>query len=312
MTRDEIIEKLNSTIDDGVSKINKSIPATQRRMLEELENLVRDLDYDGNNIKVSAKNVRVIGAIKNKLRRLILDDGYQENVKEYLKTFNEVSTLQNSYLRQTTSEFKIQPVLGEIKTQAIDSALESLTEQGLTANVIDKLQGVLRRNITTGGTFNQLMQQVRETVINTKSGEGILERYVKQVTTDSLNQYSRNYLQIATDSLGMDWFQYTGSNITTTRCFCIAMTKKRWFHRAEIPGLIKGDFEEFKNGDCEIYSRTGLPDGMVAGTNAANFLTYLGGYNCGHRALPVPARLVPEEAKEVFYNAYPSYRRNNK
>lgn len=308
MTREEIISALNDTVDDAISKVNASIPATQRRILDEVEQLVRDLDYDGNDIKVTAKNMRVIGAIKNKLRKIILDANYQENVKEYLTAFNAVTTLQNSYMRQMTQDFKFTPVFQQLKEQSITSTIEALTEQGLTANVIDKIQDVLRKNITTGGTFKQLTQQVRETIVSTRSGEGILERYVKQITTDAIATYSRNYLQIATDSLNMDWFDYSGSLKTTSRCFCEAMRKKRYFHRLEIPDLIAGKFPEWEQESCEMYAKTGLPQGFIPGTNATNFLTNLGGFNCTHRGIPVPERLVPIEIREAVYAKYPSAR----
>lgn len=308
MTREEILTKLNDSVDGAIAAVNASIPGIQRRLLEELEIIVRDLDYTGNDISVTVKNMRVIGSISRKLRRLIMSEGYQEAIKAYLKAFSEVTTLQNAYMRSVTSEFKVTPVLKQIREQSITSTVESLTEQGLTANVADKIKDVLRRNITSGGTFRQLMQQVRETVVSTKAGEGILERYVKQITTDSINQYNRNYLQTATEATGMEWFQYTGSLIETSRCFCEAMRRKRWFHISDIPSLLKGEFPEWAEMECAMYDRTGLPQGMVAGTNASNFLTYLGGYNCGHRAVPVPALVVPIEVREALYKKAPRFR----
>lgn len=304
MTREEIIQSINDSVDGAINKMNRSVPAIQRNMLDELSALVRDLDYDGNNIARTVKNIRVIGQITRKLQKLILNKEYKTEVKEFIKAFNEVTTLQNTYMRQTTEDFKFSPVLKEIKTQSIDATLQGLTEQGLTANVTDKIQDVLRRNITSGGTFKQIMQQVRETMVNTQTGEGILERYVKQITTDSLNQYSRNYLQLATQSTGMTWYDYAGSNIETTRCFCFAMTKRRYFNVREIPRLLKGDFTEWQEMDCKMYDKTGLPQGMIAGTNVANFLTNLGGYNCGHRPIPIPERLVPKDVVEAFKVRY--------
>jgi len=298
MTRDEIIDNINSSVEDAVESMNKSIPGIQRKLLDEVTDLVRDLDYSGNNIASTVKNVRVIGAITRKLRKIILDSGYKNDVRDFLKSFNEVTTLQNQYMRQTTEQFKFTPVLAQVKEQSIESTLQGLTEQGLTANITDKIRDVLRTNITTGGTFKQIMQQVRETIVSTNAGEGILERYVKQITTDSLNQYSRNYLQIATQAAGMEWFRYTGSNIETTRCFCFALRQKSYFHVSEIPALLRGDFPEYQAMKCKEYDKTGLPQGMIAGTNAANFLTNAGGYNCGHRPIPIPARLVPQEIRD--------------
>lgn len=307
MTRDELIDKINSTIDDSIDKINGSTITIQKDVYNELANIVRDLDYDGNNIKISVKNLRTIGELTNKLRKIILTNDYQDQVKEFLKTFNEVTTLQNQYMRQLTADFKFNAVLQQIKEQSIDSTLKSLTEEGLQTYIVKPIQDILRVNITTGGSFRQLMEQVRATV-SPSDGLGVIERNIKQITTDALNQYSRNYLQTATAGTSFVWYQYTGSNIQTTRCFCHAMTEKRYFHIKEIPALLKGDFEEFEERDCKIYDRTDLPDGLIAGTNASNFLTFLGGYNCNHRAIPIPDALVPISVREALYEKFPSER----
>lgn len=309
MTRDEIIGSINDTVDGAISSMTKSIPGIQRKMLDEIEALVRDLDYSGNNIKASVKNMRIIGAITNKLRKIIMDSKYKDQVKEYLKAFNEVTTLQSEYMRQTTEEFKTTPVLKLLKEQALESTLQGLTEQGLTANVIDGIKDVLRTNITTGGSYKQVTEELRAFVVGKNGSAGALDRYLSTYTTDAISQYSRQYLQLATDPVGLVWFDYSGSLKETSRCFCDAMREKRYFHRVEIPDLIAGNFDEWQEMDCKTYDRTGLPQGMIAGTNAANFLTNLGGYNCSHRAIPVPARLVPDDVKNAVYERYPSAKR---
>lgn len=298
MTRDQIIKAINKLADNAVLKMDRSLQPTQRKMLKEVETLIRGLDYTGDKISVTVKNMRLIGNIEGKLRRIVLNSNYEKDVKAFIKAFSQITTLQNLYLRQTIKDFKIKPVLNQIKYQSVQATIDSLTENGLDANVIQPVMRALRTNMTTGGTFRQIMDQVRESIVSTPAGEGTLSRYVKQITTDSLNQYSRNYLQLATRNSGLEWFQYTGSNIKTTRCFCHAMTKKRYFHISEIPDLIKGEFEEFKEKKCGINDKTNLPDGMIPGTNASNFLINLGGYNCGHRAIPVIASLVPVNIRE--------------
>lgn len=308
MTKEELISSIADTIDNAISKVNDPIFGVQRKMLEEIEEIVRDLDYDGDNIKVSAKNLRVIGAIKTKLRRIIMDTDYKKAVTEYLKAFNQVTTLQNQYMRLVTAEFKFTPVLQQIKEQSIAATADSLTEQGLNARVINKIQGVLRTNITTGGSYKKLTQQLREEVTSTGAGKGILERYMKEVTIDAISTYSRQYLQVTTDSLGMDWFLYSGSLKETSRCFCEAMRKKRYFHRAEIPAMLRGDFPEWEAEECNMDPRTKLPVGFIPGTNSANFLTNMGGYNCTHRGIPVTDNIVPEDIRNNFYNRYPKYR----
>lgn len=307
-TRDELIVLMNDTLDEAVESFNRRIPQMQRDILSEVESLIRDLDFDRDKIKNTVKNIRVIGKIQARLRKIIFNSGYREDVQRFINAFNEVTTIQNQYIRTVISDFKVTPYLREIRTQSIQSTIESLTESGIAANVIDRIQNILRNNITTGGSMRQLTQQARDLIINNGTGKGVLDRYTKQITTDSIHQYNRNYIQAATRGRTSGWYLYSGSLITTSRCFCIAMREKKYFHEIEIPSLLRGDFPEFKEHNCSITERTKLPDGMIAGTNSANFLVNLGGYNCGHRGLPVPEFTVPIAIREALYAKHPSLR----
>jgi hypothetical protein len=100
--------------------------------------------------------------------------------------------------------------------------------------------------------------------------------------------------------LGWEWFRYVGSNLKTTRTFCKALTQKQYYHRSELPKIIKGNFAEFKEMKGKIYDKTGLPQGMIEDTNVSNFQTYRGGYNCGHQSYPIPNYLVPENIISTF------------
>ena len=91
-----------------------------------------------------------------------------------------------------------------------------------------------------------------------------------------------------------------GSNIKTSRTFCIALTEKKYYHRSELAQIIKGNFTEFKQMKGEIYDKTKLPQGMYDDTNTSNFQVYRGGYNCGHQAYPIPNSSVPKNLLKMF------------
>ena len=79
------------------------------------------------------------------------------------------------------------------------------------------------------------------------------------------------------------------------------MVEKKFFHKSEIPELLKGNFPQFKAMGGEIYPKTGLPQGMVPGTNPETFLIYRGGYNCMHQAVPVSEDIVPRSERVRVY-----------
>lgn len=297
--------KILDRIDDSIASFIERIPASQTDMLEALDEELRKLDLDNGRIKPTVNNIKIVTNIKNKLLKVILTDGYKEQVKEFLKSFNDITTLQNEFWRGVEKKFKPSSILKEIKKVAIEDTAIKLTEAGLEGNVVQPIKDILTMNITQGGSYKQMQAQLKESITTTPESTGLLDRYTKQVTIDSVNQYNRNYTQIVSSDLGFEWFAYQNTLINTSRPFCIAMHERRYFHISEIPDLLqaKGLYYTNKKGKrlkVPINPKTKLPHGMYATTNVSNFITLLGGYNCGHQAGPVSANLVKMQAPELY------------
>ncbi len=107
----------------------------------------------------------------------------------------------------------------------------------------------------------------------------------------AISQYAGENNKLMTDDLGLEWFEYVGSNIETTREFCEHLTEKRYIHKSEIKTILKGKIDGHQ---CEIYEKTGLPKGMIEGTNEQNFQVNCGGWNCRHQLVPVAKEAVPK------------------
>lgn len=295
------IKELITVLDGAVLDFQKKIPGIQDSIFSELMDIIKDLDIKDGRISNSVKNIRVIGAIRKKIERLVLSDEYKQQVKDYLKTFTEVSSIQNRYFTSITKKFKPKPVLAEIRKQSIEATVQSLTEAGINANVSDKITDILRQNITTGGKYAGLQAQLREFIVKTPTTAGVLERYTSQITTDAINQYSAQYSQVISSDLGLEWYSYVGSNLATTRQFCEMLTEKDWVFNRELPDIVNGKID---GEQAELNQTTGLPKGMVAGTNASNFHVYRGGYNCGHQLYPVAEIVVPKDVRVKAYQKY--------
>lgn len=295
---DKIITKLISTIDTSITGFNESIPAIQKQIFDDITLLIKDLDTtsDGT-IKNNVRNLKIIGKIRGKLEEIILSPEYMKKVEDFVKAFNEVASLQNQYFREIESKFKPSKLLEEISKQSISWTIDSLTESGIGANVTDEIEDILRRNITSGGSYKELTNQLRNSIISNKAGQGLLERYVKQVTVDSIMQYNRTYSQTISDDLGLSWYLYTGSNILTTREFCLKMTDKKYIHKSELPQIVKG---EINGKQIPINDKTKTWAGGIPGTNSSNILINAGGYNCQHQFQPVLSGVVPKDIRAKF------------
>lgn len=295
---DKIITKLISTIDTSITGFNESIPAIQKQIFDDITLLIKDLDTtsDGT-IKNNVRNLKIIGKIRGKLEEIILSPEYMKKVEDFVKAFNEVASLQNQYFREIESKFKPSKLLEEISKQSISWTIDSLTESGIGANVTDEIEDILRRNITSGGSYKELTNQLRNSIISNKAGQGLLERYVKQVTVNSIMQYNRTYSQTISDDLGLSWYLYTGSNILTTREFCLKMTDKKYIHKSELPQIVKG---EINGKQIPINDKTKTWAGGIPGTNSSNILINAGGYNCQHQFQPVLSGVVPKDIRAKF------------
>lgn len=291
-------KQLIKLIQDAVDNFQKVVPGIQRDMLDRLREELAGLKIKGGTIQVGAENVRKIAAIKAKLQSIVLTDEYKAAVKDYLKTFAEVTKLQNAYFKGLEKKFKPPAVGDMLQKQAVLGVLQNLTERGIETNVLSGIEDILRKNITTGGSYSELQRALENNLIDNETGDGSLTRYSKQITTDALNQHSAQYTQLIASDLGLEWFKYSGSNINTTRPFCLAMVEKKWIHISEFPAILRGDFDEFRKYDGKLYK--GLPAGMIPDTTPANFPINRGGYNCGHQLRPVNQEQVPEDVREAL------------
>lgn len=311
----DILEKIN----DSISNMNKRVPSIQKDIYDSLQDDLRKLDLQNGQIKATVKNLSLINSIKNKLNKIILTPEYKQQVKEFARSFNEITSLQNDYWRAIDKEFKPKPLLKAIREQAITDTVSKLTEAGIGANIAEPIADILRTNITTGGSYKALTEQLRENLVNTQT-PGTMEKYIGQITTDAVNQYSNQFTQVVSSDLGFEWFKYDNTDILTTRHFCDAMTDRPYFHISEVPALLRAEgltYLDKKTGKLqpvEIYEKTGLPYGMIPGTDASNFFIRRGGYRCGHSIRPVNQRQVPEADKDRVFvtSAYIAWKNASK
>jgi len=284
------IEKILKTIDDSIVKFQGSIPGIQKLVMDELQPVLKEIKIKDGRILNSVENLKLIGSIKNKLERIIINAEYKKSVKSFVDTFKEISTLQQGYFSQFANNYKPAEVLPYIQQLAVESTINGLLGQGMSASIIDPIQKIINQNITTGGKYAGFQEQLRDHILSNESGDGSLVRYTKQITTDSINQFNAQYHKAIAVDLQFNWCRYVGSNITTSREFCIYLTKKQWIHRSEFAEVLKGNIDDHK---CRLSNTTGLPYGMIPGTNVDNLNVLRGGYTCGHQAFWVPDSSVP-------------------
>jgi len=289
-------KKLLKLIDQSLTDFLDDLPAIEKNTYARLLELLKELELERGTIKNSLNNLRLIPKIKSEVDKIVMNPKYMGRVSEFAKTYGAIATLQNEYFASISTKFTPKKIYKELKNVSIQMAVEGLTESGIGVEMSNEITQVLRQNITEGGSYADLSESLRNKVIGEGKEPGIVTRYSKQITYDSINQFNRNYVKVISDDLGLDWYAYTGSLKTTSRPFCKELSDRGYFHRDEIPDLLRG-----KIGDktVPLNEDTGLPEGMIEGTNESNFITRAGGYNCGHIIFPVSEAIVPKKLLEL-------------
>jgi hypothetical protein len=302
---DDLIEDILSLIETRIDAFNGKMPDLQQQIYAVVLDLASELETSNGRIKPSVKNIKTIAKIKSELNKVIFTKEYTEELDELIATYEQVTRLQNQYFTATVGRFTVPAVLKEVQNLAQESVVDSLGEDAIGTNFVSPIRDILVKNVTTGGSRAEFIEQARDFILGQEGTDGRLVKYTKQIVTDSLNQYSANYSQIVSDDLGLEWYQYVGSNKETTRAFCKALTAAA---NGCLPYIHKSQLEEIVSGDIcgeqvTIYDKTGLPYGMIPGTNSANFIINRGGYNCNHQLRAISSALVPKSLRDQFANA---------
>jgi hypothetical protein len=178
----------------------------------------------------------------------------------------------------------------------MNGLVNGLVGAGLDQTLSQDIIGELKTAILAGENYSDLVTRL-QAIKTTPTNAGLLAKHSQTYARDAINDFMGQRNKIIGDDLGLEWYMYVGSNLTTTREFCEHLTKKKYIHKSELPTILSGDIDGHQ---CKIYAKTKLPYGLIDGTNPQNFAIYRGGWNCGHQLIPVSAEVVPENIRKKF------------
>jgi len=290
-----LIQDLLNEIDMTVVDFEKAIPKIETNIARELAVLFNELETRGGFLSPTVKNLRAVQKLKSKIRAAILSKDYTGSVDELIKQFTSVSEIQNAYFATISTTFKKGSVLKEVEKLARLNTIESLTGAGIESELVEQILDKALTNVKSGASFLDPRDELDFFIRGNKEFPGKLRAYTGLIVRDSINQFSASYSETIAADLGLKWYQYVGTTVGDSREWCVQMVKKKWIHESELTKLVKGTV----NGKrVPIYDKTGLPGGMIAGTNAKNVKVRRGGWNCMHQIIPVATARVPKSVRD--------------
>lgn len=293
-----MLSKIYNRIDDITNTFADELPKVQNSFYRQVQLLLKELDLKDGSVAQSAKNYRILNEIRGEIEKLIRDKQFSKQVGKFIDGFNEVVDLQNEYFKSINSQYSPTDVSKALINEARGQTFRNLKLAGNT--IAQGTSKLIADAISAGSNWTDLLGDIREYITTTET-PGAFERYAKQIATDAINQTAGQYTALVTADLGLEWYIYEGILMESSRCFCEALVKKKYYHKSELADIIRGDFKEFKDLTCGLNDKTDLPQGMIAGTTPENFSIYRGGYNCNHQASPVSVAVVPVERVFEIY-----------
>lgn len=195
---------------------------------------------------------------------------------------------------------------------ALEILLTEMVNRGFGVPTLDAIKNNL--NKTSYNDFAIIIAKSLNIDYENIRNDDRLHKYITDLSLDITMQFKAIQSTLFSADLKLNWFSYIGSNLTTTRPFCLAMTEKNYFHECEIPKLLEGNFPEFEKHEGVFDEDTELPVGLYPNTDESNFRIYRGGYGCGHTISPIPESAVPDKIKNELYQTqeYIIWKQTNK
>lgn len=263
MTEDQLISKLE--------RLNSNIIATITKLAKKQENIAVDnLIQSLNRLQLepsgalssTSGNINAISELIDTYRASIFTPQFVSSITVPLYNhYIQVAKLQREYYLVSEGAFGNTALLTSLQTNAISNTITGLQYAGIDVTGLNR---VLSAVISDNSTIPQAGEIIRANVPTE------LERYANEIVTDSLYQYERNVTKVVTNDLGLEHYYYSGTTRETTRPFCRTRAGK-----------------VYTEAEVRSWGKMGDWAGKIPGTDEKTIFSYLGGYNCRHRLLPI-------------------------
>jgi hypothetical protein len=288
-------EKLNNLIQqlDSIEQawIN-STGKVETSVWKEVSAIVKDLDVDkAGNIRKNVANLKRLGRIRAAVKNSLFNTTYEKALSSLDNSIAEVTATHTEYFESISGNEALRMTfVNEMEKQAKKAITQQMGKNGLINDVSNQIADMIENDVRAGRSFAELQDNVKTIIRGNEKQSGRLAAHSYQIVTDSLNQYAASLNEQFSEQLGLDWYEYVGGTIKTTRPFCKALYRKRYVHRSEFGAVAAG----------RINGTQVSKAGMIVPTTASNLTIVRGGYNCRHQLYAIPTARVPKRLRDKF------------
>ena len=285
---DELVARKVKLLETVPESIVTAAEKAQRDAWRKLGPLLAEMDVDATgNIRQTEDNIRRIGLITEELNKVLAGGEYKDAVQSFLSSIDEGVQLTDNIAKKIDSNFQPDNVQKQLLAISKQNAINAFFGSGLRDNVTVPFLEQLTANVAARAPLNQAVKALQGVIEGTETTDGRLLANVRTTANTAQAIADRSYAAAVNEELGIEYFQYLGGEIPTTRPFC-EHREGAIFHRKEIEAWGNG---ENSAGINDI--RNGTWDGRIDGTDSRSIFTFVGGWNCRHFLVPVIKQKVP-------------------
>ena len=285
---DELVKSKIKLLENVPEELATAAERAQRDAWRKLGPLLAEMDVDENgNIAQTEDNVRRIGLITDELNKVLAGGEYKDAVQSFLGSIDEGVQLTDDIARKIDSTFEPNNVQKQLLNISKQNAINAFFGSGLRERVTQPFLEQLTANVAARAPLREAVKALQGVIEGTDTTDGRLLANVRTTAGTAQAIADRSYAAAVNDELGIEYFQYLGGEIATTRPFC-EHREGAIFHRKEIESWGDG-----KNSAGINDIRNGTWDGRIDGTDSRSIFTFVGGWNCRHYLVPVIKQKVP-------------------
>jgi hypothetical protein len=285
---EELVKRKIKLLETVPETIVTAAEKAQRDAWRKLGPLLAEMDVDATgNIRQTEDNIRRIGLITEELNKVLAGGEYKDAVQSFLASIDEGVQLTDEIAKKINSSFEPDNVQRQLLAISKQNAINAFFGSGLKENVTQPFLEQLTANVAARAPLREATKALQGVIEGTETTDGRLLANVRTTANTAQAIADRSYAAAVNEELGIEYFQYLGGEIPTTRPFC-EHREGAIFHRKEIEAWGDG-----KNSAGINDIRNGTWDGRIDGTDSRSIFTFVGGWNCRHFLVPVIKQKVP-------------------
>lgn len=274
------VRELLSYMDRNVSEVEYAATQAQQRIFNLLFQSLDSFNIEDGKFVIGAPYAHRISALTREIER-ILESTYRPAITQYLNAYSTLDQA-NATFQLSYNELEVNVSKLTAARQTVYSQASYYLNNALAEAYIQPAKYILMQQVTTGATIKDAQRILRSWDAGKLSDGRLasnrpspnLQRYSTQIARDSIYKANTAINEVIAREYGLDHFIYVGSLVEDSRALCRHIVNEdRIMSLDEMPALIKK-----------------YPQGLYPNTTKENFINVVGGFSCGHIAVPVKKR----------------------